>query len=661
MKINDINESKQVNELDLSPLIGSYGKAKLDSVLGNNPGAKNIEDRMAMDSFIKKFIGNATNGIEQAVASGLVAKGAGQTTPQATPQTAPQAQATAQSPEEIRKQKLATNAAAAQQQMAANPVQAKAAPAVAQSPAQIRQQKQAVAAKTAQGQMAPMSKLPANQPAVQAGNIRQQKQAVAAKAAQGQMTPKVAGPTPKTPEQIRQAKQAAATAALQGQMNPASKLPADQFAKSADNVRQQQQATATQTAQQQMAAPKQVDPRFPNGKFDGVTGKPTPEYQKELDKSAAAQAEKDKAAAIASQAQAKSNDDMAANMNNIATQRNVPNVPQVTTPNVATGADAEQAALDKMKQKNPKLAGLMAHAGLDDNLDDVKPKSPPGFNAQNVMNMPGMKKQAAPVTAESIRFNKLNNLFESIVQEAGQQSISQYIMGFFKKFMGGKNMDQKALANAMPQAEKLAKEAEATYPKMTPALTKLAQLGWAVSHQQGDDAQQDPEDTTQQPTTPGSATPASTAQSGQTNAPAQTGSTTSAPVADPKKEQTVYAQVKGMLDKLDKKGKQRILAALEKSLGGKPVAAPTAPASTAPSAPSPSADAGANAFAQMGKQITQPGVTEPAPSTKTSTGGKVQQTGLGQVHTKSRANPNIKRRNPALAESKLDGSVWGLK
>jgi hypothetical protein len=75
----------------------------------------------------------------------------------------------------------------------------------------------------------------------------------------------------------------------------------------------------------------------------------------------------------------------------------------------------------------------------------------------------------------------------------------------------------------------------------------------------------------------------------------------------------------------------------------------------------PASDPGANAFAQMGKQITQPGVNNPALSTKTSTGGKTQQTGLGQVHTKSRDNPNINRRGTNVAESKLNGSVWGLK
>ena len=694
MKIRDIKESKQINELDLSSFIGDRGAAAvrsgMDSLTGKATGNQSTEDRMAMDIFLKKFIGNASQAVNQAVQSGLVAKGTGATAqpqaaqPQATPaqakpgqaqpaatpaqakpgQAQPQAaQAQAQSPEQIRKQKQAAAGAVAQKQMAANPAPAKAAPAgtpaVAQTPAQIRQQKQAAATQTAQGQMAPFSKLPANQPAVQAGNIRQQKQAVAAKAAQGQMTPKVAGPTPKTPEQIRQAKQAAATAAAQGQMAPASKLPADQFAKSASNVRQQQQATATQTAQQQMATPqgyKSSDPRYPNGKYDGVTGKPTPEFQRDLDKAAADRAEKQKADAAASQAQAKSNDDMAANMNNIAAQRNMPEVPQATTPKISTGADAEQAALDKMKQKNPKLASMMGLAGLDDNLDDVKPKSPPGFNAQNVMNMPGMKKKEEPALAESSKFDKLNYIFESIVQEAGPQSISQYLMGFFKKFMT--NVDPKALQASLPKAEALAKEAEASYPKMNAPLTKMAQLGWAVSHQQGEDEPQaatEPGATPGQ--TPGATTPGSTSQAG---APGQT---PASPQAAQQKEKTVYAQVKGMLDKLDKKGKQRILAALEKSLGGATApaapAAPTAPATTPE--PAPASDPGANAFAQMGKQITQPGVTNPASSTKTSTGGKVQQTGLGQVHTKSRANPNIKRKAPAVAESVLDGSVWGLK
>lgn len=391
MKIRDIKETKRINEVDLSSFIGDRGAA---AVRG---GDQSTEDRMAMDIFLKKFIGNASQAVNQAVNSGLVVKGATAPASAAAVQpnasadtsapvaanvpTTVQAQTAPQSPEEIRKQKLATNTAAAQSQMAANPVQAKAAPAVAQSPDQIRQQKQAVAAKAAQGQMAPVSKLPANQPAVQASNIRQQKQA-------------------------------AATPAIQGQSAPINKVTTPQSASTTN--------------------------------FKGPQG-----YEK-------------------------------------------------------TSTNA------------------------------------PGFNAQNVTPKKKIAPIQEPVTAESIRFNKLNNLFESMMYEdENKQSISQYIVGFYKKFMQGKNMDQAALQSSMPQAISLAREAEASYPKMNGPLTKLAQLGWAVSHQQGD-------------------------------APVEPESTPAGQASSQQQVQTVFKQVKGMLDKLDKKDKQKILTALEKQLGREP-------------------------------------------------------------------------------------------
>ena len=435
MKIRDIKESKQINELDLSSFIGDRGaagvKSGLASLTGDATGNQSTEDRMAMDLFLKKFIGNAAASVEQAVKSGLVAKGAtapatasaaqpnasaGTSAPAAT--TAPQT--TAQSPEQIRKQKQAAAGAVAQQQMATNPVQAKAAPAVAQSPEQIRQQKQAAAAKAAQGQMAPVSKLPANQPTVQASNIRQQKQAAAA-------------------------------ANIQGQEAPFSKVSPAPAVWS--NKRNPNASPRSPIAKQQPAAP------------------------------------------------------------------------------VAQSAPAN--------------------------------KQPPGFNAQNIMKMSGMQNKAVkkvPAMAENAKFQQLNNLFESMVQEAGQQSISQYIMGFFKKFMT--NVDPKALQSSLPQAEALAKEAEASYPKMNVPLTKLAQLGWSVSNQQGSDepAAARSQGAATSPAMASQASTSATTPSGQPSTPQQT--------------KTVYTQVKGMLDKLDKKGKQRIIAALEKQLGSAPVAKP---------------------------------------------------------------------------------------
>ena len=82
-----------------------------------------------------------------------------------------------------------------------------------------------------------------------------------------------------------------------------------------------------------------------------------------------------------------------------------------------------------------------------------------------------------------------------------------------------------------------------------------------------------------------------------------------------KANQTVYAQVKANVDKLDKKGKQRILQLLTKSLSApapKP-AAPKAPAAAdpaaAPTAADPAAaaaaDPGAAAFGNMAKTLSQ--------------------------------------------------------
>jgi len=99
-----------------------------------------------------------------------------------------------------------------------------------------------------------------------------------------------------------------------------------------------------------------------------------------------------------------------------------------------------------------------------------------------------------------------------------------------------------------------------------------------------------------------------------------------------KANQTVYAQVKANIDKLDKKGKQRILQLLQKSVAApapKP-AAPKAPAGGAPTAADPAggaptaadpaaptaaaaADPGAAAFGNMAKTLSQE-PTKAAPS-----------------------------------------------
>ena len=222
----------------------------------------------------------------------------------------------------------------------------------------------------------------------------------------------------------------------------------------------------------------------------------------------------------------------------------------------------------------------------------------------------------------------------------GDNSISGFMQSFFTKHLEGLDT-----SSAKAKIKELADLVQQTYSKDSgkAAMTQMANLGYALEHSnsgagastadsskpltpaqamaQGFNAASgSPSDTSSSAgagTTAVTATSTTPAQSATTATEPQ-GDTATQPTADPQKEKTVYTQVKGMLDKLDKKGKQRILAALEKQLG-----TTGAPASTVPAS------------------------TTAAPAS--NTGGKIQQTTTGTVNTKSRNNPNIKRRTPKVA------------
>ena len=108
-----------------------------------------------------------------------------------------------------------------------------------------------------------------------------------------------------------------------------------------------------------------------------------------------------------------------------------------------------------------------------------------------------------------------------------------------------------------------------------------------------------------------------------------TGDKSAEPDAATAKEPSDYARIKTNVDKLDKKGKQRILAMLQKELGiatkSQPAAGKTAPAAK---------DTGAGAFGQMASQLTAP---KPAQS---STGGQTIKTATGKQHVANPNNPN---------------------
>jgi hypothetical protein len=464
VKLNEFKKAK-LNELDLSSFLGDYGSAAVRSGLGSL-GGKNVlssTDQMAKDDFIKKFNSRAASGLQSAIDGGLVdpnAAGQGMSTTQQGVQTNP---VNAISQKRIGAQKQAQQRADAEgMPFSKLPTQA------TQDPAQVRLQKQQAAAKMAQQQMGqtPTPVAGRNVSPTPAQN-RQEKLAAATQSAQGQMNPVSKLPADqfaKSATNVRQQQQGVATQNAQGQMNPVSKLPADQFNKSADNVRQQQQTTATQTAQQQMAEPttkapstldKPYDPATGKGrKYDGVTGEATPEWQKELDKQEAARLEKVEANRIASQADAAERDARNAELvrqgvrqnpsnvtNNITQTSTAPDNVKISTADPAEIQSKMQAKIDAMKEKNPKLAAAM-QAEIDDQFKQDKPDNTVQMSKRNVnprnagKNAFGQMAQNLGKVAEGSRFDKLNYIFESILaeQDPAQGSTKQTISQYITNF-----------------------------------------------------------------------------------------------------------------------------------------------------------------------------------------------------------------------------------
>ena len=404
---------------------------------------------------------------------------------------------------------------------------------------------------------------------------------------------------PKTPEQIRKEKQAAAGQVAQQQMG-ANKAPAQPASTGQAPTQQQPGMTQDGTPHWDPATGK-------GAKYDGVTGQTTPAYQAELDKQKAAGEEQAKARLAATQSaqQAPAS----------------PTAPAAPTASTATGADAEQAALNKMQQKNPKLAGMMAQAGMDASGNDkmtpqqtaaLKGRLKAGATATSGQSgfknyvggsgerMTGVDKSGAPVFQKIQRegtYSKLDYILESIIninEAPAAQSISQYLQNMFTQYLKVPITDPAVKT----QVKKLADMAQASYPKMTSALTQLANLGFATSYSQG---------TGEQPATasaPASALDAIKAgfkqgMGGTASAPASTTSGTSTSTATTGGTSTPgaasgnpkYDQVVALVSKMSKEEKQQLLTSLTK-----PEAAPAN-------------SAGVGAFDQMSKQLQQPKTT----------------------------------------------------
>ena len=417
--------------------------------------------------------------------------------------------------------------------------------------------------------------------------------------------------TPETPAQVRARKQKAAAQAAQKQMTPKAVAPAAPAAKTPAQIRAEKQAAATQAAQKQMT-PKPVAPAAPAAK--------TP---------AQVRAEKQAAATQAAQKQ--------------------------MTPKAAVW-------------KNPRKPNQPA-------------KTSPRFESS---------------------FNKLNAIFENIVNldEQGKQyqfTISSYLEQFLKNYMGGMDISglkpqidqvqssfkfgggRKALeklataayslysAGGPASAEKAADQAGATTKSASPSLA--AMIGGNPSTATATEpvasagatgaaaAEPTVGTTTATPSAPSAQEPAASQPTAATTAPSNA---MEPPPASPEKVKTVYMQVKDLVNKLDKKGKQRILATLEKEIGTTP-----APKSVA----TDTSTGGAGAFGQMAGQLAKAPAKSSTGGTTTTTPGVVKHTaGKGTKIKQAKANqakkPStsnvipLKRTKKAVAESKTY-KVWG--
>jgi hypothetical protein len=131
--------------------------------------------------------------------------------------------------------------------------------------------------------------------------------------------------------------------------------------------------------------------------------------------------------------------------------------------------------------------------------------------------------------------------------------------------------------------------------------------------------------------------------------------------------QTVYAQVKANVDKLDKKGKQRILQLLQKSMAvpdPKPAAAPAAGATAAPApaadpaapAAEPTTAAPANTMANAPVSATNTAAADnPNQPPPKKTGGKV----AGQVSQTPGAIAKREKRQAAASAKSTGNKVFG--
>ena len=71
-----LNEFKNLQELDLSQVIGNFGAAGAQQIgnrlLNRGEGQLSVKDKMAKNIYISNLVGRATTNLDSAIKSGLV-------------------------------------------------------------------------------------------------------------------------------------------------------------------------------------------------------------------------------------------------------------------------------------------------------------------------------------------------------------------------------------------------------------------------------------------------------------------------------------------------------------------------------------------------------------------------------------------------------------
>ena len=285
-----------------------------------------------------------------------------------------------------------------------------------------------------------------------------------------------------------------------------------------------------------------------------------------------------------------------------------------------TEPETPAQAAERVRKEKQNKAASAAQSNMASNLKPSTPaqttnKKWTGSGPRNSELAAKMKRTGYN---ESSMFLKLNYILESIInvdeEVASKQSVSQYIQSVFKDYMKNVPISD---PNTFTQIKALADQVQATYSKDKgkSALTKLADLGWAVSHSPEAMAKRGKSSTSSEPastTAPATAAPA-------TAAPA---TAAAEPVVSPEAATASKVGVR-QINKIIPTLRKRDLLSVKKNVdntlnsreGG------TASSTTAP------ADAGASAFGQMANTLSG------ANASKSSTGGTTTKTPTGLVHT----------------------------